>query len=149
MLEAAPELTLGSPTYGWTYAAYRSMQTLMQAEVPSRVQVPLLIFSAGNDRVISNRATEEFANPHRLGTALGRQVALGRAIVEPEPRRVERAGRHGMADQGEMSRRPQRVPNAGLGRLRVSAPAQPKAEQGGGDCAPGRHGLIVFPSTVS
>ena len=68
VLEAAPELALGSPTYGWTHVAYRSMGALMQPEVPSRVQVPLLIFSAGHDRVISNRATEEFANQLKVGT---------------------------------------------------------------------------------
>jgi len=40
----------------------------MQPEVPFRVQVPLLIFSAGHDRVISNRATEDFANQLKVGT---------------------------------------------------------------------------------
>lgn len=68
VMEAAPELALGSPTYGWTHAAYRSMRALMQPEVPGQVQVPMLIFSAGYDRVISNRATEEFANQLKVGT---------------------------------------------------------------------------------
>lgn len=68
VMEAAPELALGSPTYGWTHAAYRSMGALMHPEVPGRVQVPMLIFSAGHDKVISNRATEEFANQLKVGT---------------------------------------------------------------------------------
>jgi lysophospholipase len=68
VLEAAPELALGSPTYGWTHAAYRSMDALMQPETPGRVQVPMLIFSAGHDTVISNRAIEEFANQLKVGT---------------------------------------------------------------------------------
>ncbi len=68
LLEAAPDLALGSPTFGWLRAAYRSMARLAEPGTPARVQVPLLIFSAGHDRVVSSRAIEEFANELKVGT---------------------------------------------------------------------------------
>lgn len=68
ILEAAPELQVGSPTFGWLRAAYRSMAALAQPDIPGRVQVPMLVFSAGHDRVVSSRAIEDFANQLKVGT---------------------------------------------------------------------------------
>ncbi len=68
LLEEEPELAVGSPTLAWTSAAYRSMAVLAQPDTPARVQVPLLIFSAGQDRVVSSPAIEAFANRLKVGT---------------------------------------------------------------------------------
>ncbi len=68
ILETAPELGLGAPTIGWLRAAYRSMRLVTSKEFPAKVQVPVLIFSAGNDRVVSTQAIEAFASRLKNGS---------------------------------------------------------------------------------
>ena len=70
VLQHAPELALGSPTVGWLRAAYRATRKLAHPEYPKRMQVPILMFAAGEDRVVSSRATEEFAARLKLGTSV-------------------------------------------------------------------------------
>ncbi len=67
IIEAAPELALGYPTDGWTRAAYRSCAHVMDPAFARRVQVPLLLFSAANDRIVSSRAIETFASRLKIG----------------------------------------------------------------------------------
>ncbi len=61
VLDLAPALGLGSPTVGWLRAALRSCRMLNAPDFPSRINVPLLMFAAGNDSVVSTRAIEDFA----------------------------------------------------------------------------------------
>lgn len=68
IVEAAPELALGYPTDGWTRAAYRTCAHVMDPSFARRVQVPLLLFSAANDRIVSSRAIETFASRLKIGT---------------------------------------------------------------------------------
>lgn len=49
---ANPELALGGVTWGWLDAAYRSMAHVMRHEGLKRCQTPVLILSAGKDRVV-------------------------------------------------------------------------------------------------
>ncbi len=67
VVEAAPELALGYPTDGWTRAAYRSCAHVMDPAFARSVQVPLLLFSAANDRIVSSRAIETFASRLKIG----------------------------------------------------------------------------------
>jgi lysophospholipase len=67
IIEAAPELALGYPTLGWTRAAYRSCDMVMDPMFARRVEVPLLLFSAANDRIVSSRAIEIFASRLKIG----------------------------------------------------------------------------------
>ncbi len=67
VLEAAPDLALGSPTMGWLRAAFRAMAELQDPDYPTRVQVPMLVFAAGADRIIDTRAVEDFAVRLKLG----------------------------------------------------------------------------------
>ncbi|MBN9261573.1 MAG: alpha/beta hydrolase [Hyphomicrobium sp.] len=67
VIEAAPELALGYPTDGWTRAAYRSCAHVMDPAFARRVKVPLLLFSAANDRIVSSRAIEAFASRLKIG----------------------------------------------------------------------------------
>lgn len=67
VIEAAPELALGYPTDGWTRAAYRSCAYVMDPAFARRVKVPLLLFSAANDRIVSSRAIETFASRLKIG----------------------------------------------------------------------------------
>lgn len=70
VLEAAPELALGSPTNSWVNAAYRSIGQLTQPDYPARVRVPLLVFAAGMDTVVSTTAIEEFCLRLKVGQHL-------------------------------------------------------------------------------
>ena len=68
VIEAAPALGLGSPTVAWLRAALRSIARLTAPDYPYRVQVPLLLFAAGMDTVVSTQAIEEFALRLKVGT---------------------------------------------------------------------------------
>lgn len=70
VLEAAPSLGLGSPTVGWLRAAYRSCGLLATPGFAQRVEVPVLMFAAGRDRIVSTRAIEELGVRLKLGTTL-------------------------------------------------------------------------------
>jgi lysophospholipase len=67
IVEAAPELALGFPTLGWTRAAYRTCAYVTDPAFARRVQVPLLLISAANDRIVSSRAIETFASRLKIG----------------------------------------------------------------------------------
>lgn len=62
VLMAAPQLGLGSPTLGWLHAAGRSIMPLNNPAYAVDIKVPVLIVAAGNDKVVSTRATERFAS---------------------------------------------------------------------------------------
>lgn len=68
VVEAAPELGLGSPTNGWLRAAYRSCAMLMRPEFAARVRVPLLLAAASADSIVSSLAIEELSSRLRMGT---------------------------------------------------------------------------------
>ena len=68
ILEAAPELGLGSPTVAWLRAALRSIARLTAPDYPLKVEVPLLLFAAGMDNVVSTTAIKEFAVQLKVGT---------------------------------------------------------------------------------
>jgi len=61
VLDLAPQLGLGAPTIGWLKAALRACRQLANPDYPARINVPLLMFAAGNDKVVSTRAIEDFA----------------------------------------------------------------------------------------
>ena len=68
VLVEAPQLGLGSPTIAWLRSAYRSMSRLRSPDYPHSVEVPLLMFAAGMDQVVSTQAIEEFALRLKVGT---------------------------------------------------------------------------------
>lgn len=67
IIEAAPELALGSPTIGWMNAAFNVLDELSNPVYPSNIRQPLLIVAAGEDRIVSTLATERFATRLRAG----------------------------------------------------------------------------------
>jgi lysophospholipase len=68
VLQAVPALGLGSPTVAWLRAAYRSMARVGAPDYPFQVEVPLLLFAAGMDTIVSTQAIEEFALRLKVGT---------------------------------------------------------------------------------
>jgi lysophospholipase len=67
IIEAAPELVVGSPTVGWMNAAFGVMEELANPVYPSNIRQPMLIVAAGEDKIVSTLATERFATRLRAG----------------------------------------------------------------------------------
>jgi lysophospholipase len=61
LIDAAPQLALGSPTVGWLASSYRQMAEFEQPSFARRIQHPLLLVGAGHDEVVSTSAMEKFA----------------------------------------------------------------------------------------
>jgi lysophospholipase len=78
IIETAPALGLGSPTIGWLRAALRSIARVSAPDYPLKVKVPLLLFAAGMDSIVSTTAIEEFGQRLKVGT----HVLLSRARHE-------------------------------------------------------------------
>jgi lysophospholipase len=70
ILDLAPSLGLGSPTVGWLRAALRCCRRISHADYPARINVPLLLFAAGNDTVVSSRAVEDFAVKTKVASCI-------------------------------------------------------------------------------
>lgn len=68
VLDTNPALGLGSPTIGWLRAAYRSMGLVSSEGFAASVKVPMMIFVAGKDEIVSSRASEDFAVGLKVGT---------------------------------------------------------------------------------
>lgn len=84
ILQAAPHLGLGSTTIGWLRAALRSCMRLSEPGYPLAVQVPVLMFAAGNDEIVSTRAIEEFGVRLKVGTHLLIPHARHEIMMETE-----------------------------------------------------------------
>ena len=72
VLDYAPELGLGSPTIAWLRAACRSMARVQDPKYPGSIQVPMLLFAAGRDKIVATRAIEDFG----VGLKVGSQLLL-------------------------------------------------------------------------
>ena len=59
-LKAQPFLRIFGPTFGWLGAAFQSMNRMMRPGYAEVISTPLLIVSAGRDRLVTNAATREF-----------------------------------------------------------------------------------------
>ena len=70
VLEAAPELGVGSPTVSWLNAAYRAMGEIADPSYPAKIRQPLMMIAAGRDEVVSTAAIEDVAIRLRAGSHL-------------------------------------------------------------------------------
>ena len=66
----APELCIGDPTISWINAAFRLMGEFADGEYPRRVLTPMLVFAAGDDRIVDSRAVERFAHRLKAGAVI-------------------------------------------------------------------------------
>ncbi len=60
-IDAEPRLALGGPTFGWIKAAQASMKAIRGRGFGPAVATPVLIATAGEDRVVSNEAHARLA----------------------------------------------------------------------------------------
>lgn len=68
IVDTRPELSVGSPTYAWMRAAFRSCRRITRPSYALDIHVPLLIFVAGRDTIVSQRAIEDFAARLKVGS---------------------------------------------------------------------------------
>ncbi len=69
-LKEFPELTIGGPTAAWVYASCRTMEEVTDIDFSKKINIPTLLISAGNDKIVSNRAIENFSRKLRSGKSL-------------------------------------------------------------------------------
>ena len=82
LLAAVPELAVGDPTIGWVNAAFHQMGDFADAEYPRRVLTPILVFAAGDDRIIDSRAVERFAHRLKAGSVIALAGARHEILME-------------------------------------------------------------------
>jgi len=70
VIEANPELSVGSPTVAWADSAFRAMSEFAAPSYPMKIRQPLLIIAAGQDQIVSTLAIDEFAIRLRAGSHL-------------------------------------------------------------------------------
>jgi lysophospholipase len=70
LYETFPRLALGGPTIRWVKAAAQASQIVRDPTFIQGIQMPILIVAAGDDRVVSNKAIEDYASRLRLGSML-------------------------------------------------------------------------------
>lgn len=61
ILETAPQLGLGGPTFAWLRAARKSIANFARLPRRNPFKTPVLIIASGGDQVVSNRATRDLA----------------------------------------------------------------------------------------
>lgn len=61
IVDRTPQLALGSPTFGWVSAAYGAIARVMAPRFANALNDPLLMFSAGEEKIVDNRAIARFA----------------------------------------------------------------------------------------
>jgi lysophospholipase len=88
VLDAAPHLAVGSPTFGWMRAAFRSMSLLQAPDTPRLIRLPALFMAAGGDQVVSTTAIEEFALKTKLGSAVLLAAARHEILQESDDART-------------------------------------------------------------
>ena len=89
VLQAEPELGLGPPTVTWLGAAYRAMDALANTAYAASIRQPLMLVAAGNDRVVSTPAIEEFAIHLRAGSHLIVPGAQHEILMEQDRYRAQ------------------------------------------------------------
>jgi len=75
-IAANPDLALGGLTYGWLEASLASIDILSGAGYPESIQAPVLIVSAGSDRIVSVKAQKQICE----------RLPAGRILVIPRSR---------------------------------------------------------------
>ncbi len=67
---AEPALGLGSPTYGWMQAAFRSMRMIRSPAHIAAIKVPILFVLGGDDPIADSPLIEDYANRLKLARAI-------------------------------------------------------------------------------
>jgi len=61
-IEENPDLALGGVTFGWVSAALKSIDILRNPGFAEQIRTPILMISAGEDRIVSNTAQKKICS---------------------------------------------------------------------------------------
>lgn len=89
VLRAAPELAIGAPTIAWLRAALRSMRLISAPGYGHNVRLPILFILAGEDRVVSTRAAEDFTTEVKIGSHIVIPQASHEILQERDEMRLQ------------------------------------------------------------
>ena len=70
LLDSFPLLGLGGPTAAWVCAACDAIRTVSEPAFAAAIRTPILLVAAGNDRVVSVPAIEDYAGKLPFGALL-------------------------------------------------------------------------------
>jgi lysophospholipase len=70
VVAAKPALGLGSPTYGWMRAAFRSMKLITSQAHVKAIRVPILFVLGGDDTIADSPFVEDYAARLKLSRAI-------------------------------------------------------------------------------
>lgn len=84
-----PDLAIGGVTYGWLGATFDSIQQLMAPGYPENIDTPLLMVSAGADRIVSIGAQERFSKRIPNCKIVMIPNALHELLIETDKSRAE------------------------------------------------------------
>jgi lysophospholipase len=89
VLEAEPDLGIGSPTISWLNAAFRGIDEFTDPAYPSKIRQPLMLVAAGRDSIVSTAAIEDFAIRLRAGSHLIVAGSRHELMMEQDRYRVQ------------------------------------------------------------
>jgi lysophospholipase len=89
ILEAEPQLGIGSPTVSWLNAAYRAIDDFAHPNFTDKIRQPLMLIAAGRDEVVSTAAIEDFAVRLRAGSHLIVAGSKHELMMEQDRYRVQ------------------------------------------------------------
>jgi lysophospholipase len=89
MIQRDPRLALGGVTFGWLSAALHSIDYLNAPVFARTLVVPLLMVTAGEDRIVSRRAQDAFCHKAPDCRRLNIEGARHEILVETDPRRAQ------------------------------------------------------------
>ena len=89
LVEAHPQVAIGSPTVAWIAAAYDTMDAFAAPAYPLALRQPMLIVSAGNDAVVANTAIDRFAIRLRVGSHVAIPGAQHEIMLEQDGYRAQ------------------------------------------------------------
>lgn len=72
LIQRYPQLVRGGPTFGWLKATFKSIHTLHQQIKTNRITTPILILTAGDDKVVDTSVDKAFAE----SSIQGKQVII-------------------------------------------------------------------------
>jgi lysophospholipase len=89
LLRQQPFLRINGPTFGWLGAAFRSMHRMQKKSYAEEIVTPLLVFGAGDDRVVRTEAIRTFCRSLPNARYVEIEGAKHEILNERDPVRAE------------------------------------------------------------
>ena len=82
------KLALGGPTFGWLEATYESVATLCAPAYARAIETPILIASAGDEKIVDNAAQQRLCEHLPRGRFVTIEGALHELLIEADAYRL-------------------------------------------------------------